>query len=106
MAQILRLAVAPVEPRKGAEQPCVALRRHQRINLGESSRIERIVGRAPCLDVAGQERKFEVFGHVDPRILQQRYQVIGGRSQHGILEVDDADFEVPDRSPSQIRLGE
>src|SRR4051794_22277004 len=50
--QILRLAVASVQPCKGAEQPRVALRRHDGIELGEGCGIESLVCRAPRLDVA------------------------------------------------------
>src|SRR5215470_6872199 len=50
VTQILRLAVAPVQPRKGAEQPRVALRRHQGIQRREISGIEGGVGFATRLD--------------------------------------------------------
>ena len=33
----------------------------------------------------------------DPRILQQRHQIVGGRAKHGILEVDDPDAQDPVR---------
>src|SRR5882724_782482 len=52
VAQILRLAVAPVEPRKGAEQAGVPLRRHDGVELGKARRIEADVGGAARLDVA------------------------------------------------------
>src|SRR5260370_36011944 len=90
MAQILRLAVAAVEPRKGTEQPRVALCRHDGVKVGETSRIEGVVGGAPRLDITRQERKLELLGYVDPRVLQQRHQIVGGWAQHGVLEVDDA----------------
>ncbi len=92
MAQILRLAVTPVEPGKGAEQPGISLCRHDGIKLGETGRIERVVGRAPGPDIAHQQRQLERLGYVDACILRQRYHVVCGRSQHGVLEVDDADF--------------
>src|SRR5712672_1485141 len=74
MAQILRLAVTPVEPGKGAEQPGISLRRHDGVKRGETGRIERVVGRAPRLDIAHKQRQLELLGDVDPRILRQRYQ--------------------------------
>src|SRR5258706_1199628 len=86
VAQILRLAIAAVEPRKGTEQPRVALRRHDGIELGKLSRIEAIVRRAPRLDIARQQRKLELLGHIDPRVLQQRYQIVGGWPPHRNLE--------------------
>src|SRR5215472_16818609 len=88
--QILRLAVAAVEPCKGSEKPGVALRRHHRVDLGEASRIEAVVGHVPCLDVTRQQRKLELLGYVDTRILQQRDEIVGGRTEHGVLEIDDA----------------
>src|SRR5262249_52837291 len=45
--QILRFAVAAVEPREGAEQPRVALGRHDGIERGEAGRIEIHVSFAP-----------------------------------------------------------
>jgi hypothetical protein len=71
VAQILRLAIAAVEPRKGAEQPRVALRRHDGIELGKLSRIEAVVTGTPRLDIARQQRKLELLGNIDPRILQR-----------------------------------
>ena len=95
VAQILRLAVAAVEPGEGAEQARVSLRRHDGVKLGEAGGIELPVGCAARLDVAGQQRQFELLGDVDPRVLQQRHQIVGGGAQHGILEVDDADAQDP-----------
>src|SRR3954469_25200578 len=40
MLQIVRLAIAPVEPREGAEQPRVPLCREDRVVFGESGGIE------------------------------------------------------------------
>src|SRR3954447_8464318 len=54
--QIMRLAVASMEPRKGAEQPRVALCRHDGVKLGKARGIEVLVRRAPRLDVARQQR--------------------------------------------------
>jgi len=42
--EILRLAVAPVEPGEGAEQAGIPLRRHDGVELGEAGRIEAFVG--------------------------------------------------------------
>src|SRR6266699_866725 len=92
MAQILRVAVAPVEPGKGAEQPGISLCRHDGVKRGETGRIERVVGRAPRLDIATQQRQLEVLGYVDPRSLRRRYQVVRRGAQHGVLEGADADF--------------
>src|SRR3954447_5697875 len=105
MAQILRLAVAPVEPRKCPEQPRVALRRHDGVKLGERRGIEGLVGRAPRLDVAREQRKLEVLGHIDPRVLEQRHQIVRDRAHHGVLEVDDAYSRnaLPFAEPDQIR---
>src|SRR5712664_3976817 len=95
VAQILRFAIAAVEPCKGTEQPRVALRRHDGIELGKLSRIEAVVSGAPRLDIARQQRKLELLGYIDPRVLQQRYQIVRGRAQHGVLEVDDANSRSP-----------
>ena len=95
VAQILRLAVAPVEPGEGAEQAGIPLRRHDGVKLGKAGRVELAIGRAARPDVAGQKRQFDLFGNVDPRVLQQRYQVVGGGAEHGILEVDDSDAQDP-----------
>jgi hypothetical protein len=100
----MRLAVATVEPGEDAEQFRVPLRRHDGVELGELGRVEAVVGRAPRLDVARQQRELERLRHVEPRILQQRRQIVGGWAQHGILKVDDADFRDagPLLEPDQI----
>src|SRR5690242_1023633 len=54
MFEILRLAVAAVEPSKGAEQPRVALSRHDGIVRREVGRVKILAGYALCLDVAGE----------------------------------------------------
>src|SRR3569832_262053 len=54
MAQILRLAVAPVAPGESAKQPRDSLCRHDRVAFGEGGRIEGVVGGVPRLDVAGE----------------------------------------------------
>ena len=76
VAKILRLAVAPVEPGKGAEQTCVSLRRHDGVELGETGRIEIGVGRAARADVAGQQCQLELLGDIDPRILQMAMKFV------------------------------
>ena len=86
----MRLAVAAVEPRKGPEQSRVALRRHDRIELGKLSRIEAVVSGAPRLDIARQQRKLELLGHIDPRILQldpNRYRDPSQLPAGGVLVV-------------------
>src|SRR6476469_7200148 len=92
----MRLAVAPVEPCEGPEQAGVSLRRQDGVELGERGGIETGVGRPASLDVAGEQRQFQLLGHVDSRVLQQRHQVIGSRPQYSVLEVDDADTQYAD----------
>src|SRR5205085_10878539 len=90
MAQILRFAVAPIEPRESPEQARVALCRHDGVKLGEHRSIEGLVGRAPRLDVAREQRKLELLGHIDTGVLEQRHHIVRDRAHHGVLEVDDA----------------
>ena len=58
-----RLAVAPVEPGKGAEQPRVALRRHDGVQFGETGGVEAVVRPR---DVAEGG-----LGHPRPRIRRE-----------------------------------
>ena len=71
MAQILRLAVALLEPREDAEDLGRALRRERRIDLREQLGIEAVIGRVPLSQIARQQLNFERFRHVDARVLQQ-----------------------------------
>src|SRR3954465_4088830 len=93
VAQVLRLAIPPVEPGEGAEQAGIPLRRHDGVKLGKAGRVELAIGRAARLDVAAEQRPLELFGNVDPRVLQQRHQVVGGGAEYGVLEVDDSDAQ-------------
>src|SRR5213080_4409131 len=69
VAQILRLAIAAVESRKGPEQPRVALRRHDGIELGKLGRGEAVVRGAPRLYIARQHPQLELLGHIELALL-------------------------------------
>ena len=104
MSQVLRLAIAAVETGKSAEQPGVSLRRHDRVLLCKGCGIEGGIGPAPLLHIAGQHRDLEAFRHVDPGVLQQRHQIVGGGAHHRVLKIQQADaldtFSL--RQPDQV----
>ena len=89
--QILRLAVAAVEPREKAENLGRALRAHDRIGGGEGAGIEGGIGNGAPAGIEREQPQFEIAGDFAARVLQQRGDVIGGRAEHGVLEIDEAE---------------
>ena len=77
MAQVLRLAVALIEPGEDPQNLGRALRTHQVVERDELIEVEIAVGGAPALEVAGEQRILEDFAHIHARILQQRDDVVG-----------------------------
>ena len=61
MTQILRLAVAPVEPGKDAENLGRPLRRERCVELREGGGVEALVVEARA-DVAAEQRHFQRLG--------------------------------------------
>ena len=59
----------------------------------------------PGADVAPEQRHFQRLGNIDAGILQQRDDIVGGRSEQRVLEVEQADagHSLPLRQPEQIR---
>ena len=75
MTEILRLAIAPVEARKNAQNLGGALRRERRIKPCEAGRIEALIVQ-PSAYVAAEQRDLERLRHIiadslkiDPRVL-------------------------------------
>src|SRR6478752_8805463 len=103
--QILRLAIPYVEPRKDAEDLAGALGRERHVEPDELRRIEARVGAAASAHVTAEQRDLGLFGHIYACVLQQRGEIVGGRSHHGVLEVEDAEACVLAalREPEQIR---
>src|ERR1700723_2460158 len=90
MTEVLRLAIAAVEPGEYAQNLGGALRRERRVDPREAGRVEALIVQ-PSAYVAAEQRNLERFRHVDARILQQRRQVVGGGPHHGVLKVEYAD---------------
>src|SRR6202041_828997 len=103
MTEVLRLAVAAVEAGEYAQDLGRALRGERRIDTREAGRVEALVIK-PAAHVAAEQRDLERFWHIDPRVLQQRRQVVGGRPHHRILKVENADARdvVPPRKPQKV----
>src|SRR5215470_421257 len=87
VTQILRLAVAHVETRENAEDLAGALRRQGYVDLDELGGVELGVALAAPAHIAAEQRKLELFRHVDAGVLQQGGQIVGGRAHYRILEV-------------------
>src|SRR6266702_825857 len=104
MTQILRLAVAAIEPREDAQDLGGALRSQRRVELqkfgGAETRMRGLAGP----DIAAEQRHLQLLGNVDPGILEQRYQVVGGRPEQRVLEIEQADAShaLSLRNPKQI----
>src|SRR5712675_1171121 len=79
VTQILRLAVAHVEAREDAEDLAGALRGKRHVDLDELGRLEGRLDLAPSAHVAAEQRQLDLLRYVDPRVLQQRRQIVGGR---------------------------
>ncbi len=95
MREILRLAVALIEPRENAQYLRRALRGENRIGLGESRHIEACVGFTAQLGVMGEQLQLQIVGHRDAGVLPERGHVVGRVAQHAVLEVDNADARDP-----------
>ena len=50
--------------------------------------------------VMREQPQLKFVGHFDPRVLQQRSDVVGRRPQHGVLKVDQAE------PPQAVAVGE
>ena len=104
MTQILRLAVAQIEPGENAENLAGALRGERHVDLDELGGIESRIGLPASAHVAAEEGELDLLGHVHARVLQERSEIVGGRSHQRILEVENAeagDLAAP-RQPQQI----
>ena len=89
--EIARLSGVIGEPGEDPEDLGGALGGENRIGLGEGVRVEARVGRAPACDIVPAKLRLEFRRHRGPRILAERGDVIGGRADHQVLEVDDAE---------------
>ena len=100
MSEVLRLAVPPVEPREYPEDLGRPLRPHDRVRGGELGHVEAGIRGFPLPAVEGQELQLEVGRHRHPCILQERGDIVGGRAQDRVLEIQEPD------APDPLPLGE
>src|SRR6266404_1364456 len=91
MPQVLRLAVAHVEPCENAENLARALGGEHCIDLDELRGVEIGHKTAAAAHILPEQRKLGLFDDVDARILQQRSEVVGRRAHHCVLEVEKAE---------------
>src|SRR5215468_4812892 len=91
VAQILRLAVAQIEAREDPENLAGALGGERDVGLDERRAVEIRLAAAASAHVAAEQRELGFFGYVHARILQQRGKIVGGRSHHGVLEIEQAE---------------
>src|SRR5215475_15391204 len=91
MLQVLRLAVAPVQPGENAENFGRALGAKGCVKLRERCGIEALLAGPTGADITAEQRQFERFGNVDAHVLQQRGYVIGGGTDDRVLKVEHAD---------------
>src|SRR5439155_23777840 len=90
MTQILRLAVAAVEPRENPQDLGGALRSQRRVEFEKFGGAETGVGGLAGADIAAEQRHLQMLGDVDPGILDQRYQVARRRTDRRVLEIERA----------------
>ena len=78
VTQILRLAVAPVEPGEDAEDLGGALRRRASRRAARKPAASKSGSASSrACDVAAEQRDLQRLRHVDARVLQQRGEVVG-----------------------------
>src|SRR5271166_5447601 len=70
VAEVLRLAVALVEPGEESKDFGRALRAHRRIGRGKAFGAEAGIGRRATPHIERGEPHLEIVGHVDARVLQ------------------------------------
>src|SRR5262249_14532941 len=80
MSQILRLAVASVEPAENPQDLAGALGRERNVALDEGRPVEFRLPGVAALDVAAEQCQFGLFRHVDAGILEDRGEVIAARA--------------------------
>src|SRR2546427_6486932 len=71
VTQILRLAVAHIEPGKNAQNLAGTLGGERHVDLDELSEIEVGIALAPPAHIAAEQRKLDLLGYIHPRVLQQ-----------------------------------
>src|SRR5262249_11784820 len=104
MSQILRLAVASVEPGENPQDLAGALGREGDVALDERWSVEfGLLGMA-ALDVAAKQRQLGLHRYVDAGILEDRGEVVAGRADQGVLEVEkpNAPQLMALRQPEQV----
>src|SRR4030095_10843977 len=72
MSQILRLAVAGVEPGENPQDLAGALCRERDVALDEGRPVEVGLPGVAALDVAAEQRQLSLLRHVDAGILEDR----------------------------------
>src|SRR5579883_1249243 len=91
VTKVLGLAIAPIESGKNAEDFGGALRRKRRVQPSKSGSIEIPVILEPRTDIAAKQRHLHRLRHIDPGILQKRRQIVSGRTDQCVLEIEDPD---------------
>src|ERR1700722_20260382 len=101
VAEILRLAVAHVETGEDAEDFACALRGKRDVHLDEPTGVEFRISLAPAAHIASEQRQLHLLDYIHPGILEQRGEIVCGRTYDGVLEVqhsEPSDF-APARQP-------
>src|SRR5579863_6656576 len=91
VTQVLRLAIAAVEPGEYAEDFCRPLCRQSRIDACEAGSVETPVAAEPATHIATKQGHFHPLRDIDARVLKQRGDVIGGWPDQGVLKIEQAD---------------
>src|SRR5260370_31072130 len=90
MTQILRLAVAAVEPREDPQDLGGALRSQRCVELQALGSLETGMGGLAGPDIAPEQRPLPLLGAVDPGILGPRHQAAGRPPAQPALEIRQA----------------
>src|SRR5215471_4539731 len=95
MPQVMRLAVAHVQPGKNTEDLARALGGKRGVNLDELRAVEIRLPAAASAHIAPEQRELGLFGNVDACILQQRCDIVGGWPHHRVLKIEQTQSSEP-----------
>src|SRR3954464_15296615 len=103
--KILRLAVAQIEAGGYAQKFSCTLCGKRRVHPDECGRIEIRLLLPAAAHVAAEQRKLRLLGNIYPRVLEERSEIVGSRTHHGILEIQNAQpgNVAAARQPQEIR---
>ena len=91
VTQVLRLAVAHIQPCKYAEDFARALGGKRHVHLDELGGIKVGIRMPAAAHIAAEKRELDLLRYIDPRILQERSHIVGRGTHHGVLKIQETE---------------